>query len=302
MKLPAHLIRTLKGVHPDAEEWLTAFPSYLEQLETAWNIRVLSLVEDLSFNVVALAEGDDGTPYILKMSPPGGEFSRELAALRLYDGDGIAKLIRADEQGGAMLLERLQPGVSFWRTDDDELATRTCAELLLQLWRPVEDMTSLRDLTSWTRALPAYLEQNPNGGALPQNFARKANDLLTELLQEQTDPVLLHADLHHGNILSATRQPYLAIDPKGIVGARAFDVTAFLRNPYDLTKRADFKRVLETRLSIFSEMLGLSKEELARWGYMFCALSSCWSVEDGQDGENGLKETLGVAGGLEDYF
>jgi len=302
VKLPAHLIRTLKGIHPDADEWLTAFPSYLKQLETTWNLRVLNLVEDLSFNIVAFVEGEDGTPYVLKMSPPNEEFRQEVVALKLYDGDGIAKLIRADKQGGAMLLERLRPGVSFWRTDDDELATRTCAELLLQLWRPVEDMSPFRDLQSWTRALPAYLEQNPNGGALPQNFARKANDLLTELLQEQTDPVLLHADLHHGNILSATRQPYLAIDPKGIVGARAFDVTAFLRNPYDLTKRADFKRVLETRLSIFSEMLGLSKEELARWGYMFCALSSCWCAEDLQANGEEFQGDIEVAGGLEVYF
>ena len=273
MKLPTHLIRTLTGVHPDAEDWLSAFPAYLEQLEQTWNIRATGLVEDLSFNVVAFAEGDDGTPYILKMSPPSDDFLREIAALELYGGDGIAKLVRADEQGGAMLLERLHPGTSFWRTEDDELATRTCAELLLQLWRPVEDTTPFRNLKSWTRALPAYVEENPNDGTIPRDLARKANALLSELLQEESDPMLLHADLHHGNILAATRQPYLAIDPKGIVGARAFDVTAFLGNPYGVTKRADFERLLARSLGYLQRDVGDFQGGASPLGlHVLCAL------------------------------
>jgi streptomycin 6-kinase len=34
---------------------------------------------------------------------------------------------------------------------------------------------------------------------------------------------LLHADLHHHNILAAERHPWLAIDPKGVIGDAAYE-------------------------------------------------------------------------------
>lgn len=43
--------------------------------------------------------------------------------------------------------------------------------------------------------------------------------------------MLLDGDLHHFNILRAHRQPWLAIDPKGLVGDPAYEVGAFLYNP-----------------------------------------------------------------------
>lgn len=275
MKLPDKLIKTLTNVHDDAQGWLSDFPTYLNKLETEWNVRSTGLVEDLSFNVVMFATGKNGTDYILKLSPPGEDLSREAAALQAYDGDGINQLVKADLEGGALLLERLHPGVSFWRTTDDELATRTCAALLLKLWRPVQD-EQFRSLKSWCRALPAYLDYPKGEGFLPHKLVDKASGLLTDLLQTD-ERVLLHADLHHGNILSAARAPFLAIDPKGIVGAKGFDIPAFLGNPHGVTERPDFRGVLERRMSIFSEMLGFSTEAIAAWGLAHSMLNACWA-------------------------
>ena len=44
-------------------------------------------------------------------------------------------------------------------------------------------------------------------------------------------PVALHGDMHHFNVLRAGREPWLAIDPKGLAGDPCFDVCQFLRNP-----------------------------------------------------------------------
>ena len=59
--------------------------------------------------------------------------------------------------------------------------------------------------------------------------------------------MLLHGDLHHDNILTATREPYLAIDPKGLVGNRAYDVTAAMLNPDNplLAKNLHLVKILE---------------------------------------------------------
>lgn len=280
MVLPPALVKTLHQIHDAAAPWLAAFPVYLENLEKRWHIRATGLVEDLSFNVVAFAEGEDSTPYVLKMSPPGEEFLQEVTALNLYNGDGIARLVRADEGGAAMLLERLRPGVSFSRSEDDALATRTCAELLLQLWRPVKDRTHLRSLRSWAGELFDYPRTYAEGGPISLHLIQKAIGVLEDLLEEDTEPVLLHADLHHGNILSATRQPYLAIDPKGIVGAKGYDVGTFMVNPFGLAERADLDSLLEKRLIIFNEMLGLAKSKLAAWSFVHALLSACWSLDE----------------------
>lgn len=283
MNLPADLVRKLHGVHEDAEVWLEHFPEHLRTCEERWQIRVTGLVEELSFNVVAFAKGDDSTPYVLKLSPPSEDFSREISALRLYDGDGICRLVEADEKVGAMLLERLQPGVSLRNTDDDEGATRTAAELMQHLWRPVTEPNSFRSLRSWARELYTYPQQP--AGPLPRNLVDKATGLFDELLQTTEPPVLLHADLHHDNILSADRAPYratvhLAIDPKGIVGPRGYDVATFLRNPTGVERRPDLRRILDARVNIFSEMLDLSPREVAAWGFAHSVLSAVWSLSE----------------------
>jgi streptomycin 6-kinase len=285
MELPEHFIKTLHDVHDNAKEWLESLPSLLNTLEGHWGIRTFretSELPRLSYNVVMFAEGLDNTPYVLKLSPPTHEFLSEVAAIKLYNGDGMARLIRADESLAAMLLERLEPGVSLWNTDDDDGATRIIATLMQRLWRPVPEPHSFRTLESWTQALPNY-----HGTAIPQRLVDKANGLLSELLPTNK-PVLLHGDLHHDNILSATREPYLAIDPKGLVGNKTYDVTAALLNPDapTLSKHPELAKILERRMSIFTEMLGIKQNEIAAWTFVQVILGSIWSIEDHGEGWN----------------
>ncbi len=297
MNLPASLIQKLHDVHEDAAPWLMGLNELVAGLESRWHIRVTKLVEELSYNVVAFAEGSDGTPYVLKLSPPSDDLTREIAALRLYDGDGICRLIEADAKVGAVLLERLYPGISLWNTDDDEGATRIAAELLQRLWRPVAKPNSFRPLRSWARELYAYPQQTVR--PLPRNLVDKATALFDELLQTTEVPVLLHADLHHGNILSADRAPYLAIDPKGIIGPRGYDVATFLRNPWGVERQPDLRRVLDTRVNIFSEMLSLSPYEVAAWGFAHGVLSAVWSLTETNPDISG---DLVVVGELEPFL
>jgi streptomycin 6-kinase len=69
----------------------------------------------------------DGSQVILKLGMPHPELSSEIAALRLYDGHGIAQLIEADPERGALLIERLLPGGMLLDLTDDDAATRIAA-------------------------------------------------------------------------------------------------------------------------------------------------------------------------------
>ena len=90
--------------------------------------------------------------------------------------------------------------------------------------------------------------------------------------------MLLHGDLHHYNILSAERAPWLAIDPKGVVGAPEFDVCAFLRN--ELLSQPESESVLARRIDQFAEELEFQRERAAAWGLVEATLSAAWHYED----------------------
>lgn len=298
MKLSEALLKNLHDVHEDAAPWLADLPALLAGLEHRWNVRVTGLVPDLSYNVVAFAESADGAACILKLSPPSADIAREIAALRLYDGDGTCRLLEADSGAAALLLERVLPGASLWSTDcadprADEAATRSAAQLMRQLWRPVPADNPFRTLASWTRAIPAYLAAET--GPLPRALVRRAEGLRRELLETESK-VLLHADLHHGNILRAERQAYLAIDPKGIVGPRGYEVGPFLENPTPrLSSQPALRNILARRVEVFAETLELPANEVAAWSFVHAVLSACWSAED--HGE-GWEAALAVAGAL----
>jgi streptomycin 6-kinase len=105
--------------------------------------------------------------------------------------------------------------------------------------------------------------------------------------------LILHGDLHHFNILSAEREPWLAIDPKGVVGEAAYEAGALLRNP--LEDMSQYPHILKRRIAILSEMLDIDCQRILGWAVAQAVLSAWWSYEDhGQGWEPGvaLAETL----------
>ncbi|MCG2718424.1 MAG: aminoglycoside phosphotransferase family protein, partial [Nanoarchaeota archaeon] len=90
-----------------------------------------------------------------------------------------------------------------------------------QLWLPVTDARPLLTVESWTAGL-RKLGPHFGGttGPFPEYLVDAAEQILAEFIPSMGERVLLHGDLHHWNILSAKRQPWLALDPKGVTGER----------------------------------------------------------------------------------
>ena len=95
------------------------------------------------------------------------------------------------------------------------------------------------------------------------------------------DPVLLHGDLHHENILEAERESWLAIDPKGLVGEAAYETGALLRNQLSVVfEDSQPGRVMARRVDQLAEELGLDRTRVRGWGLAQAVLSAWWDVED----------------------
>lgn len=68
---------------------------------------------------------------------------------------------------------------------------------------------------------------------------------------------LLHGDLHHGNILAAQREPWLAVNPKGVIGEPAYEAAALVRSPESLHGDPNARRILADRVDQIAELIWL---------------------------------------------
>jgi len=137
-------------------------------------------------------------------------------------------------------------------------------------------------IRDWQRGYTRLRKHYQGGhGPIPPQLLDKAESLYAELSASMETSVLLHSDLHHDNILAATRTPWLAIDPKGLIGEPAYETGAFLRNPLpQLLQCSDPHRLLERRIAIFAEELSLSRQRIRDWATAQAVLSVWWSIED----------------------
>jgi streptomycin 6-kinase len=290
MDLPAEFIATISNTFGEAGVgWLARLPVLLAECADQWSLTELEPVAELSYNFVATARRGDGAQVMLKVGVPNPELDSEMAALRVYDGRGAARLLAADEGRSAMLLERLQPGVPLARLGDDEEATRIAARVMRALWRRPPADHSFRSVRDWAAGLVRMRGHFGGGtGPFPRELTEKAERLSAELLDSMAEQVLLHGDLHHWNILSAEREPWLAIDPKGILGEPAYEVGPLLLNQlYWDKKEPDPHQVTARRVAILAEELGFERERLLAWGVARAVLSAWWCIEDRMDCHEG---------------
>lgn len=286
MQLPAEFSRTITQLYGErGQRWLAELPALLGTFAQRWGL-ALGAPFTLSYNYVAPATRTDGTAAVLKVGVPNPELLSEIAALRHYAGRGIVRLLDADADAGALLIERLAPGVPLAQLSNDEEATALAAGVMRALWQPAPAEHDFPTVARWGQGFARMRARFGGGtGPLPPALVARAEALFAELLASAGPPTLLHGDLHHDNILSAGRAPWLAIDPKGVVGEPAFEVAAFLRNPHGRVLRAaNPARLLARRVDIFADALGIERARLLAWGCAQNVLSAWWSIEDGGDG------------------
>ena len=262
---------------PGGAEWLVSLPSLVEACADRWSLRVGAPFEEGHVSLVVQVECEDGTPAVLKINFPEEETEREPDALRHWDGRGTVRLHAYDESLRALLIEQCEPGSQLWTVEDDDEATSIGASVLSTLWRQPDDDHGFVALAAV--AARWAVEISRDWEALGRPFAHgllaEAVDACLELGPDQGESVLLHQDFHGGNVLRATREPWLAIDPKPLVGEREFDAASLLRDRRWLLGGAGDAARIRRRLDILSADLGLDRERMRRWGI---AHTLAWGV------------------------
>jgi len=219
----------------------------------------------------------DGEPVMLKIATASEE-RRGNALMAWWAGRGAARVLEYDET--AVLLERaigtrsLATSAADGGAGDDD-ATRTLCAVAGRL-HTIEDAppTGAIGLDAWFADLFRHAEDI--GG-----FHERAAVIARTLLADQREPVMLHGDLHHGNVLDfgARQHPetdgWLAIDPKHLIGDRAFDFTNILCNPSGTVATRAGR--LSRQVDVICTAAELERERLLLWTIAWCGLSSAWT-------------------------
>jgi streptomycin 6-kinase len=272
----------MSEVYADAgRAWIDRLPSIIAACAERWSLEVQPPFP-LSYNYVAPCRCQDGACVVLKVGYPSKEFFNEMAALRHFDGHGIAALIEGDETLGAMLIERLEPGDLLDARIDDVAATSAAAGVMRNLWRPLPATHSFPTVGDWGKGFERLRTAFAGGtGPFPEALVAQAEELFASLSATAAESALLHGDLHHGNILSARRAPWLAIDPKGLAGEPAYETGALLRNPApDFSDWPDAAVATARRVAQLADELGFDRDRVRGWGVAQAVLSAWWTWED----------------------
>src|SRR5262245_28219899 len=147
---------------------------------------------------VAPAMRDDGTPAVLKIGMPHMEAEHEIQALQLCDGDPTVRLLEADTNLNAMLLERCEPGTALRERPEME-QDAVIAGLLRRFWREPAAPHPFRPLSVMTAAW-ADETLAARSRWLDAGLVREGLRLFKELSRPSVGNVLLATDLHAGNV------------------------------------------------------------------------------------------------------
>jgi streptomycin 6-kinase len=309
LPVPERLARNVAEVHGAAgAEWLSRLPALLADCARRWDLRLLPPEAELSYNYVTPVVRAGGQEAILKVGVPSRELLGEMGVLRFYDGRGAVRLLEADAELGALLLERLRPGTplrslvegSGDATGGDvearhDRAAAIAAGVMRRLWRPAPPLPpggAFRPAGEWLEHMVERAPRLLPGGAEGQAFRvwiDRAMAMYGELSAAAPEPVVLHGDLHYENILAATREPWLAIDAWGILAEPASEIGPFLLNAVEEPPAATSGERLARLIAIFGAELGLDRQRIRDWAIVRAVVSAFWTLEDhGARWEGGL--------------
>ena len=263
MELPAGLRETWHS----EPAWLQGLPSVVAQLAAEWDLALEQPIDPPHSLVVPAGD------VVLKVNAPSHfEADHEADALARWDGRGAVRVVARADEHRAFLIERCRPGTRLWDSGADEPSV--VAGLLPRMWSEVTEPHPFRlaadEAQRWDEEVAVRYEHG--GRPFEQALVDVASDVFRTA--DHGAKALVNQDLHGGNILSATREPWLVIDPKPLAGERELDAVGLLRNAAWNGGAPDVRRWLD----MLAE-LGLDRARAQAWGV---AHALAWGWADGR--------------------
>lgn len=267
---------------PQVAEWCAAVPELLAQLASRWGLVLGDPLPDGASSVVLRCRWPDGTPAVLKLTPERELLAEQDVMARWFAASGrVPAVLALDAEAGAMVLEEVVPG-----TPAADLSVAPSPE------RWAELMAALHG------AAPAATTPRLLRGRMEEAFARVGRRLAepaigarmdaaawdravrrcARLLDTETATVLLHGDLHPGNVLDGgSARGLMAIDPKACAGDPCFDAVDFVVGGAG-------REGVGTRCARLAAAYGLDPDRLYAWSRVNAAFAAVAHLGAGDEG------------------
>lgn len=199
----------------------------------------------------------------------------DVLALRHWAGRGMVEMHYHAQHSSALLLERLGGGSldeENWRP-----AIEVCRELIGQTTIPA--CAGLPTVTNLASDIARNLERHwlSTGRSIARNRIDRVLDIVASHCSDTTD-LMVNWDLYPGNVLRATRQPWIVIDPKPARGAPEFGVAPVFWRLIDFMEcPADFGWAFETLV----ERGNLDRAKLKDWTFVRVVDYWLWALSKG---------------------
>ncbi|MGW1339821.1 aminoglycoside phosphotransferase family protein [Kribbella sp. NPDC002412] len=259
MIVPAAFAReTIAREGESGAAWLGELPAIVQALLARWDCTVDGEVMHGRVGVIVPVQSAAG-PAVLKVSFPHPGNVHEPDAFAAWGGRGAVLLYeRADF---AMLLERAHPSTLNEGTDIATSAGRLNHRLAIPAPAGLPRLQDRAD--DWAAELRRDAAELAH--PFPAAVVDAALAAIDEVGRDQPD-LLIHGDFHPRNILRADREPWLAVDPKGLVGDPAYDGAIFLRpRALALIESGDLVKALHRELEEYADAAQVDPDRIRRW-------------------------------------
>ncbi|WP_433265194.1 aminoglycoside phosphotransferase family protein [Actinosynnema sp. CS-041913] len=240
---------------PDVAAWCADLPALAARLADRWDLTLGEPYDGGASSLAIRCTTADGRPAVLKLTPDVPFLASQVDMLRSLAPSGRVPEVLAHD-ADAVVLEAVVPGTEATASPEQ--------------WAGL--MTALHSVKP-----PASLERTLRG-RMEEAFARIGRRLdepkiaarlsratwdrtiarCSRLLDTQTTTVLLHGDLHPGNVLDGGERGLVAIDPKTCVGDPCFDA-------FDYVVDAAGKEGIAVRCAEVASAAGLDPDRLFEW-------------------------------------
>jgi len=219
------------------------------------------------------------TPAMLKIALPKDE---ELSSITMewWNGEGAARVFKCE--GNALLMERAMGRNSLITMAQtpagDEKASQILCEVAAKLHTPRNSPIpkTLLPLEKWFESLFVI---NTN----EHDILKEASITAKTLFATPQESVILHGDIHHGNVLDFNKRGWLAIDPKHLIGERGFDFANIFCNPDAIDHTFNIATQpgrLARQVTIVAKVANLPPKRLLQWILAYAGLSAAWLLEE----------------------
>lgn len=266
---------TLTREREAGRQWLADLPRLVDSLCQHWQLTVDGPpMHGYLGLVIPVRRGEELA--VLKVSWIDDSNKEEALALAAWKGHGAVQLLATEPAVGAMLLERLDQRRCLNDLPVDEALT-VAGRLLRRLAIPTTG--NLRSQA----ALAAEIIQN-----LPERWQRYGRPLPQAVLDQAialaqqhgpaVNQLLINYDLHYENVLAGSREAWLAVDPKVVVGDPEFGIAQLLVNRL---AEIEAQGGLAQHFLILTEAAELNQELARAWTLVRCVDYWLWGLSVG---------------------